>query len=131
MLNKGKTLFLHQMNIRKHIKWQKITVMLAAVLAVQVAFAFTGSVSGSSNNSAKKEKFTLKNFNKNFKNISVVSLSYGLTLKNSQVTSQQKNNTGMQLNGVLHYEKGNTTYIYPYKHKVTVPKFKAPSPVAH
>lgn len=119
------------MNIRKHSKWQKLTVMLAAVLAVQVAIAFTGSVSSTSGNSAKKEKFTLKNFNKNFKNISVVSLTNGLSYKRTQVSSQQSNNNGMQLNGVMHYEKGNTTYIYPYKHKVNVPKFKAPSPVAH
>jgi hypothetical protein len=119
------------MMTRKHIKWPKITVMLAAVLAVQVAFAFTGSVSSSTGNSAKKEKFTLKNFNKNFKNISVVSLTNGLTLKHTQVNSQQKNNNGIQLNTVMHYEKGNTTYVYPYKHKVTAPKFKAPSPAVH
>lgn len=103
---------------------------MAAVLAVQVAIAFTGSVSSTSGNSAKKEKFTLKNFNKNFKNVSVVSLTNGLSYKGAQVFVQQRNN-GLELNGVMHYEKGNTTYIYPYKHKVNVPKFKAPSPVAH
>ena len=119
------------MNMRKHSKWQKLTVMMAAMLAVQVAIAFTGSVSSTSGNSAKKEKFTLKNFNRNFKNVSVVSLTNGLSYKGAQVVTQQRNNNGMELKGVMHYEKGNTTYIYPYKHKVNVPKFKAPSPVAH
>ena len=29
-------------------------------------------------------------------------------------------------NSMLQYNNGNTTYIYPYKIKVKVPKFKTP-----
>ncbi len=33
------------------------------------------------------------------------------------------------MNSVITYQRGNTTYIYPYKHKVTLPTFKTPAPV--
>ncbi|MES2774645.1 MAG: hypothetical protein V4722_10695 [Bacteroidota bacterium] len=30
------------------------------------------------------------------------------------------------MNSVITFQKGNTTFIYPYQHKVTVPTFKTP-----
>jgi hypothetical protein len=30
------------------------------------------------------------------------------------------------LQSIITYQKGNTTFIYPYKHKVVLPKFKTP-----
>ncbi len=32
------------------------------------------------------------------------------------------------LTSMMRYERGNTTYIYPYTHKVGVPKFITPTP---
>lgn len=33
------------------------------------------------------------------------------------------------MNSVITFQRGNTTFIYPYQHKVTVPTFKTPAPV--
>lgn len=33
------------------------------------------------------------------------------------------------MNAVVTFQKGNTTFIYPYKYKVKVPIFKTPAPV--
>ena len=39
----------------------------------------------------------------------------------------QKDATGTTFNNMMRFEKGNTTYIYPYKHKVKVAVFKTPT----
>ncbi|MEO7312357.1 MAG: hypothetical protein ABIX01_18285 [Chitinophagaceae bacterium] len=33
------------------------------------------------------------------------------------------------LNSIITFQRGNTTFIYPYQYKITVPKFKTPAPV--
>jgi len=41
-------------------------------------------------------------------------------------TEKAPQNTFM--NSVITFQRGNTTFIYPYKHKVKVPTFKTPTP---
>lgn len=87
------------------------------------AFSFTGIV----DDKAKNSKFTLRslnNFSKKGLSLSAIksNLHYkGLTLTNNSLMQQNNDK-----NSMLQYNNGNTTYIYPYKIKVKVPKFKTP-----
>ena len=112
---------------RNPIKCRKILIALLMAGATQLAMAsFTGSTEESS-----KNKYSLKNFNKTFyKNASPFSLRAGFQYKGTQVISLQKDANAITYSSIMRFEKGNTTYIYPYKHTVSVPKFKAPTPPA-
>lgn len=111
--------------VKRHpIKTIKILVVLLIVSATQIAM---GSFTGSTEESAKT-KYSLKNFNKTFyKSASPFSLRAGFQYKGAQIVSIKKDANAISYNAVMRFEKGNTTYIYPYKHTVSVPKFKAPS----
>ncbi len=94
------------------------------ICATQIAM---GSFTGSSDKKSSK-LFSLKNFNKNFyKTVSPFSLKSAYTFKGFHVTGQNKQLNGeVSITSMVRYENGNTTYIYPYKHKVVVPKFATP-----
>lgn len=96
------------------------------VCATQIAF---GSFTGTSEKKISSI-FSLKNFNKNFfKTASPFSLKVGYNFKGFQVLSQKKEPNGdISFSSIMRYEKGNTTYIYPYKHKIALSKFKTPAP---
>ena len=113
------------MNIVHTIKRRKLLIALLFACATQIALAsFTGTIGESS-----KNKYSLKNFNKNFyKKASSFSLRAGFQYKGTQVMGQQKDATGTTFSNMMRFEKGNTTYIYPYKHKVNVAVFKTPTP---
>ena len=106
------------------IRKRKIVIALLLVMGTHLSMgSFTGTVDEKS-----KSKYSLKNFNKNFyKKSSPFSLTAGFQFKGTQLMSTQKTISGTTYNTMMRYEKGNTTYIYPYKHKVNVPLFKAPS----
>ena len=109
----------------KTIKRRKIVIAILLVCATNLSMgSFTGTV-----DEKAKEKYSLRNFNKNFyKKASPFSLTAGFQYKGTQIVNQKKDATGITYNTMLRFEKGNTTYIYPYKHKVSVPLFKAPTP---
>lgn len=83
--------------------------------------AFSGNV-----DERNKEKYSLKNLNRLSKNYSLSSLRAG--------TFQYKGfyqvapAPGSQANSYLSLQKGNITYVYPYKYKVKVPRFATPTP---
>lgn len=106
------------------IKKSKVIIAVLFVCATQIAVAsFTGTIGESS-----KNRYSLKNFNKNFyKKASSYSLKAGFQYKGTKVMSQQKDVVGLTFTNMMRFEKGNTTYIYPYKHKVRVSAFKTPS----
>ncbi|HSU50303.1 MAG TPA: hypothetical protein VLJ41_06930 [Segetibacter sp.] len=109
-----------------HIQLIKYTVALLLVGITHLAMAsFTGSTDKRSHNI-----YSLKNFNRNFyKSASPFSLRAGFEYKGLQLLSQKKEVNGdITFNSMMRFEKGNTTYIYPYTHKISVPKFKAPTP---
>jgi hypothetical protein len=117
---------LYLMKSNKTIKMKKIMIALLLVGATHIAM---GSFTGSSEDKTKGI-YSLKNFNKTFyKTLSPFSLKAGFTYRGSEVLSQKKEPNGpTTFNSIMRFEKGNTTYIYPYKHQVTVPKFKTPAP---
>lgn len=100
-----------------------IAVLL--VLFVQTAMAaFTGKMGDD------KDKFSLKTLNKLSKNYSLTSFHGTFKYKGSLDLSQQQVNNGIEINSLIRYERGNTTYVYPYKYRINIPlaKFKTPSP---
>ncbi|QGW29069.1 hypothetical protein GLV81_14010 [Phnomibacter ginsenosidimutans] len=46
--------------------------------------------------------------------------SFNQVIKTPQTTTIQS---------IITYQRGTTTFIYPYQHRVSVPKFKTPEPV--
>ena len=102
---------------------------IIALLLVGVTHIAMGSFTGSTDRKSKNI-YSLKNFNRNFyKSTSPFSLRAGFEYKGLQLLSQKKEINGdITYNSMMRFEKGNTTYIYPYTHKVSVPKFKSPTP---
>ena len=113
------------MKSHRSIHFKKIMIALMLVSATHIAM---GSFTGSSEK-RNRDLYSLKNFNRNFyKSSSPFSLRASFEYKGLQVVSQKKEINGdVSLNTMMRFEKGNTTYIYPYTHKISVPKFKAPS----
>jgi len=108
------------------IKITKLMIALLLVGVTQIALgSFTGSTDKKSNN-----LYSLKNFNRNFyRSVSPFSLRAGFQYKGSQLLSQKKTLNGdIAFTSMMRFEKGNTTYIYPYTHKIKIPKFKTPTP---
>jgi hypothetical protein len=74
-----------------------------------------------------------KNKNKTILNIATPStlrnsiafnLKSGLSYKGSLLTSTKTVGNSIIANSLITYQKGNTTYIIPYKHKIAVPEIK-------
>jgi hypothetical protein len=56
---------------------------------------------------------------------SMFTLQPGVVYKGS-FNNIQKAPQQTTLQSIITYQKGNTTFIFPYKHKVLLPKFKTP-----
>ena len=104
----------------------KLIFTAAFLLLINVGFA---SFIGKARSTDDRSNFSLKNLGR-YKN--AYSLSYmkfsQFEFMGSQDISQQRVNNTVQIQSMLRLERGNTTYVYPYKHTVQVPKFKAPAP---
>lgn len=112
----------------KKVKVRKIIIALILASATHIAMgAFTGTSTKKSSNF-----YSLKSFNRNFyKSSSLFSIRAGFGYKGTRFLSQKRELNGViTMTSMMRFEKGNTTYIYPYVHKVIVPKFKTPSPPA-
>jgi hypothetical protein len=72
---------------------------------------------------------TLLNINTNsstsLKSSIALNIKSGLAYRGSITSSSKANNNVMQgANSLITYQKGNTTYIIPYKQKIAVPEIK-------
>ncbi|RFM26131.1 hypothetical protein [Deminuibacter soli] len=111
-----------------------ITAVIALLCVTKVAVA---SFSGSSDDS--KNKVSLKNLNKYSKVYNIPSLRTvsGFPFKSIQDFDNQGDKpetitlapSSQEVTSFMRVERGNTTYVFPYKYKVKVPlaKFKTPS----
>lgn len=106
----------------------KVKKLFTALVLVSVTHLAMGSFTGTSEKKSRN-LYSLKNFNRYFsKNTLSFSLRSGYQLKGSQLLNQkQELNGDITFNSMMRYEKGNTTYLYPYTHKVNVAKFKTPT----
>lgn len=111
------------------MKPTQLKKILIATMLIGATHLAMGSFTGSSEKKTK-DLYSLSTFNKTFyKSASPFSLRAGYVYKGTQVVSQKKEANGdLTFQSMLRYEKGNTTYIYPYTHKVSAPRFKTPAP---
>ena len=104
--------------MKKH--FIKIFLLVLFVSVACVTFADRGV--------GKKNKMkTVLNINtgNNFKNSILTNIRYGMTYRGSLLsTTRQTNSNAIANSSLMTYQKGNTTYIIPYKNKLTVPDMR-------
>ncbi len=104
-------------------------ILTSIVFITVVTSTVSASTIVSSTSESKKvtEKYSLKNLSSlshkasTFHDLKSRLLYKGLTVSTSM-------NTGIGQTNYLKYNKGNITYVIPYRHKVILPRFKTPSP---
>jgi len=128
-----KQLRLHIFAIMKRSKII-FTLTLAVTLFIGVQLSHAAfTLSGiSTEKRGKQSKFTLKNLNLlNSKSLSYSSLKSTMQYKSIQTLGLSKGNTNAEMNSMLRFDNGNSSFVFPYKFKVKVPKFKTPSPASN
>lgn len=102
--------------------YTKLSVAVVMALIINVSYA---AMTGKTDD--HKNKFDLKNLSAANRLYSLSSLKTAtFQYKGSMEIFQQNNGTQMQVQSMIRLEKGNTTYVYPYKYTVKTPKFKTP-----
>lgn len=101
--------------------------LFAALLVFGCARVALASSTGSADD--RMNKFSLKNLSKYSKSYSITGLRPSeLIYRGAQDLAMQRlDNNSYEINSIIRLEKGNTTYVYPYKYKVKVPRFKTPT----
>lgn len=94
---------------------KKITAVFALVAFGFVTFAAIG-ITGEGNKA--KRKSILGDFTP-IRTTSGFTLKSGPNYKGSVIFNQEKTNKALSFNTVVTYQKGNTTYILPYKYKIS------------
>ncbi len=106
--------------MRRFIK--KTGIILALVSVTMVTFADKGGTG------KKRKAKTNMNINTTssptLKTSILNNLKNGLTYKGSLLASRKIVNNTITSSSLMTYQKGNTTYIIPYKSKLTVPEMK-------
>jgi hypothetical protein len=103
-----------------------ITCLTTVLLISESSYAST-IVNGSTESKKMVEKYTLKNIgNLTHKTASFYTLKSSLEFKGIASINM---NGSVNNSNYLKYNKGNISYIIPYRHKVILSKFKTPSPV--
>ena len=109
---------------KKHLK--KISIACLLVMSVQLALAsisFTGIIDDNN-----KNRYSLKNLSLlSHHNLSLSNYKLGLQFKGSDILNQKISANSTEINSMLRFDRGNITYIMPYKFKIKMPKFKTPS----
>jgi hypothetical protein len=105
----------------------KITVSALFVMAIQVAFAAFSFI-GITEERAKNSKYSLKNLSSlSHKSLNYSSIKNSLQFKGTQLMGSKDILNGSEMNSMMRFDNGNTTYVYPYKFKLKVAsKFKTP-----
>ncbi|MDE3143654.1 MAG: hypothetical protein KGL19_05835 [Bacteroidota bacterium] len=111
----------------RHI--QKIVFAALLIMAVQVAIA-SFSFTGITDERTKANKYSLKNLSLySHRSISISGLKSELQFNGSHSVSRSNNAGGMEMSSMMQFEKGNTTFIFPYKFKVKFYKDKIRIPL--
>jgi hypothetical protein len=112
-----------------------ITLTLTLTLLVGVGHVYAAfTLSGiTTEKKGRQSKYTLKNLNLlNSKSLSYSSLKATMQYKSIQTLgSQLKANNNTEMNSMLRFDNGNSSFVFPYKFKVKVPRFKTPSPTSN
>lgn len=111
--------------MKKLSTYFKILIVTGCVSIACLSFgSFSGKIDDDSG------KFSLKNLHVNhglfFSGMRLNGFSFN---KTSDLSHSFKGNQ-LQVSSMIRVENGNTTYVYPYRYKVKVPRFKTPTPPA-
>jgi hypothetical protein len=109
-----------KINIMKH----SLRIAAAAIL-LAVSINIYAAKGDAKNKKAVVLRFTgfeLKGFN----NLNMFTKT-GFLLKMNNVSTVDKAPQTTNVNSVMTVQRGNTTFVYPYKYKVSVPLFKTPT----
>lgn len=96
---------------------KKAAIILALVSATTVVFADRGT--GRKSNKVRTN-LNINPSSASLKTTILANIKNGLSYKGSFLANRQVNNTVISSNTLMTYQKGNTTYILPYKNKVAV-----------
>jgi hypothetical protein len=106
-----------------------LTLFVVFTKCAIAAFTFS---SGTTDESKNNSKYSLKNLSHySHKTFSISLIKAGLEYNGTHILKMQNFPSGTEVNSIMQYKNGNTTYVFPYKFKVHVPKFKTPSPTAN
>jgi hypothetical protein len=107
----------------------KLALLLTLTLGLQVSYAAFTLSGITTEKRGKQSKFTLKNLSSlSSKSLSYSSLKSTMQYKSIQILGLQlKGNDSPEMSSMLRFDNGNSSFVYPYKFKVKVPKFKTPS----
>ncbi len=104
-----------------------ISICLSAFLFMTIQSYASTIVNGSFESKKMAEKYSLKNIgNLTHKTATFYTLKSSLEFKG--VASFDMNGSAIN-NNYLKYNKGNITYVIPYRYKLVLSKFKTPSAV--
>lgn len=122
-----KTLIFVEMLRLRHI--QKIGFATLFIMVVQVAIASI-SFTGITDERAKANKYSLKNLSLySHRSVSISGLISELQFKGSLSVTQKNNAGNLEMISMMQFDRGNTTYIIPYKFKVKLLKDKIRIPL--
>lgn len=96
---------------------KKIAAVSIALSLSLCVFAIDGIVMKS-----KSGKSSFSNMKKNLS----LSLREGFSYKDNKSFGFKRNGHTVMFNNVITYQKGNITYVVPYRNKVVLGKFKTP-----
>ena len=108
------------------------TILTSFVIITVLSNSVNAStiVSGTSDSKKVTEKYSLKNLSSlSHKASTFRDLKSSLLYKGLSVSTTAT--SGLGQSNYLKYNKGNITYVIPYRHKVILPRFKTPSPQHH
>lgn len=108
---------LHTRITKHRLKLFSVTIL---VCVAGLAFASMGGEKRNKKSSSVKTAFTP------IRTTSGFTLKAGPAYKGSMTFSQSNANGKLSYNTLITYQKGNTTYIMPFKHRVNMGHSKAP-----
>lgn len=103
--------------IHSTAKFRRFSIALMVLLCAHAVMAVDGIVVKS-----KASKASFSNMKKNLS----LNLSSGFSYKDNRSFGFKKMGSGDQFNSMITYQKGNITYVLPYKHKSVIHRFKTP-----
>jgi hypothetical protein len=102
------------------------------IACMKAVLASSTAIGDADDKLTSAKNFSLKNLSDlSYKsNLSLSGLKSSFQFKGTQVLAGKTTRGSiMEVNSALRFDKGNITYVFPYKMKVKAPKFKTPSPV--
>lgn len=109
---------------------RNILTTLVIITVASTSVHASTIVTGTTESKKLTEKYSLKNLScLNYKSSTFRELKSSLLYKGLSVAPSMTNGLGQA--NYLKYNKGNITYVIPYRHKVILSRFKTPSPQPH